>query len=134
MLSLPKEMILTIFNFLDDRSWLHLRLTCHHLNQLPKDEVKRHDDAYRRAQIALRKASANWSFLYQEIHGHVRGGTLTQNTWMILYTKVSYLLNGVRITPPETIIMQRCIKLLPVNEHKTMFAILRQYFRLRGGN
>ena len=129
MLSLPPEMILTIFNFLDDKSWLHLRLTCHYLNRLPDDNVKRYREAYQRAQDELRRVSIEWFDLYQETYNTSKCATLRTRDWMKLYTKVYNLFTRDESNVPDTKIVLRCIELSSSDKRSWMKSMFQYYLR-----
>jgi hypothetical protein len=62
--TLPLEMIGAIFDFLDDRSWLRLRLSCKLFCGIPKDRHLRRKKTRETCEKDFRVSDPVWATLY----------------------------------------------------------------------
>ena len=131
-LHLPRDIILFVFDYLDDTSWLYLRMTCKYLDTLSgerKDAIRRLVDAHERADDTFKGESIGWFNLYREVRSRYvcRHNASTRN-WMAMYTKVYNMTNTSKVKPDSKTVL-RCINLLSKNEQKYIKMIFQYYLR-----
>lgn len=112
-----------IFDFLAD----DLRLTCTYLNDLPKDNLRRRDNACQLAEDKLSQHNPQWTNLYWDIKDIVILNRINRRQWMDLYSNVYNLYCKDPPSNEWTHILIRCISLQTSDRVKRYLKLYFQY-------